>query len=552
MPKNTNFLKSSGGKKEDDSHFIPLSDIMTALMLLFLLISVVYMIKVDESVRIPRIFKEISQGLSEKLGAEFQTDLKAWGAVIDKDLTVRFTEPDILFKTGSAALSPRFQEILDDFFPRYLKIMMEKEFVNNIEEIRIEGHTSSFWGDLSGDEAYFKNMELSQERTRAVLSYLLNSNLSRSQKEWLRKHFRAIGFASARPLNAMGEPLQKGEVEHALNSQRVEFRVRTNIEERIADIVERRDASALEALELPQKPQIELIGANSHGFDGGDSSVNSGENAGNLGGNLSENSVNSAVNSSENFGENSSENSANLGGNLSENSAGNSALNSSENSANFAGNFGENSSVNSNKNSAGNSVSNSANSAGNLSENFGKNSANLGGNSSENSALNSSENSQKKAKNPPKRKSSNTSVIIAATLAVVAILIALILKFVVFRKKNNDWEMLEKSAISKENSNSNSSENSVSNLNTNSNSSENSAINSNANSNSSENLAKNSNANSSVNSNANSSVNSNLSENAVSNLNTNSNEKPTSNSTENSTENSSPNSTPQNSVNSQN
>ena len=35
-------LKSSGGKKEDNDHFIPLSDIMTALMLLFLLISVVY------------------------------------------------------------------------------------------------------------------------------------------------------------------------------------------------------------------------------------------------------------------------------------------------------------------------------------------------------------------------------------------------------------------------------------------------------------------------------------------------------------------------------
>ena len=48
-------LKQSGGKREDNDHFIPLSDIMTALMLLFLLISVVYMIKVDDSVQIPRI-----------------------------------------------------------------------------------------------------------------------------------------------------------------------------------------------------------------------------------------------------------------------------------------------------------------------------------------------------------------------------------------------------------------------------------------------------------------------------------------------------------------
>lgn len=239
-------LKSSGGKKEDNDHFIPLSDIMTALMLLFLLISVVYMIKVDDSVRIPRIFKATSQGLLEKLGDEFQTDLKAWGAVLDKDLTVRFTEPDILFKVGSANLSPRFQEILDDFFPRYLHILMDKEFINNIEEVRIEGHTSSFWGELTGNDAYFNNMALSQERTRAVLQYLLNLNLTRKEREWLRKHFLAIGFANARPLNAQGEPLKDGEREHAFNSQRVEFRLRTNIERRVSDIVEEKNKNKRE------------------------------------------------------------------------------------------------------------------------------------------------------------------------------------------------------------------------------------------------------------------------------------------------------------------
>ncbi len=230
----------SNPKREDDSHFIPLSDIMTALMLLFLLISVVYMIKVNDSVQIPRIFKATSQGLAEKLNYEFKTNLKTWGAVLDKDLTVRFTQPEILFKVGSANLSAKFQEILDDFFPRYLRIMMDKKFVNNIEEIRIEGHTSSFWGDLSGDEAYFNNMALSQERTRAVLQYLLSLDLSEQEREWLRKHFRAIGFANAKPLDANGELLQEGQKEHSLNSQRVEFRVRTNIEQKIADLVEKR------------------------------------------------------------------------------------------------------------------------------------------------------------------------------------------------------------------------------------------------------------------------------------------------------------------------
>ena len=160
-------------KKHNEDYWIALSDIMTALMLLFLLISVVYMIKVEDSVKIPQIFKQTTQGLDEKLRNEFDKDLKAWGAVIDKDLTIRFSQPDILFAVGSATLNEKFKAILDDFFPRYLKILMDDEFRDNIEEIRIEGHTSSFWGKVGGDESYLKNMTLSQERTRAVLEYII-------------------------------------------------------------------------------------------------------------------------------------------------------------------------------------------------------------------------------------------------------------------------------------------------------------------------------------------------------------------------------------------
>ncbi|MCR6576804.1 OmpA/MotB family protein [Campylobacter insulaenigrae] len=224
---------------EDDDFFIALSDIMTALMLLFLLISVVYMIKVEDSVKIPKIFKETTQGLSEHLNKEFEKDLKAWGAVLDKDLTIRFYQPDILFKTGSDVLSPKFKNILNDFFPRYLKIMMDKQFINNIEEIRIDGHTSSFWGNIKGDIAYLNNMELSQARTREVIKYLLNLNLNEEEKEWLKKHFRAIGFSSAKPLNDKSQTLQYGEKENFIKSQRVEFRVRTNIENKIVEVVDK-------------------------------------------------------------------------------------------------------------------------------------------------------------------------------------------------------------------------------------------------------------------------------------------------------------------------
>ena len=232
-------LKSK--KKEGEEYWISLSDMMTALALLFLLIAIIYMLKVKDSVKVPQIYKEVTQGLSEALNKEFEQDFKKWGAVMDKDLTIRFQSPDILFDTSESEVKDRFKQILDDFFPRYLNIMMKKEFINNIEEIRIEGHTSSVWTKYTPEDiAYFKNMELSQERTMNVLEYLFESpqmDLDNKERKWLRRHFRAIGFSSAIPLNSKGEEAKTREEEDTKRSQRVEFRVRTNIEEKIEKVI---------------------------------------------------------------------------------------------------------------------------------------------------------------------------------------------------------------------------------------------------------------------------------------------------------------------------
>lgn len=150
-------------------------------------------------------------------------------------MTIRFQQPDITFDRNSANLKLEFKKILDDFFPRYINIMMSNNFINNIEEIRIEGHTSS-------EGNYFKNMELSQDRSRTALEYIMSSaniNLTLDQKDWLKKHFRAIGYSSAKPLNKDALTLQKEEQEDFEKSRRVEFRVRTNIEDKVAEIVEK-------------------------------------------------------------------------------------------------------------------------------------------------------------------------------------------------------------------------------------------------------------------------------------------------------------------------
>ncbi len=235
-------------KAHQEDFWISLSDLMTSLMMIFLLISVIYMIQVQDMVKIPAVYSETLQGLGQALQTEFKKDLDKWDATIDEDLTVRFKEPSIMFSTGSANLTPRFKDILDDFFPRYIRIMTDPKYVKNIEEIRIEGHTSSFWrAEVTPSAAYFHNMELSQARTRSTLEYVVNSNKVSQSPDmflWLKSHVRAIGFSSGKTVDSDGTLTGLSmKPEDPKRSQRVEFRVRTNVEKQVADIVNKSRAS---------------------------------------------------------------------------------------------------------------------------------------------------------------------------------------------------------------------------------------------------------------------------------------------------------------------
>src|SRR5690606_22422897 len=112
-------------------------------------------------------------------------------------LEVKFQNPDVLFETGSAHLRPAYRAVLTEFFPRYLDVLAR--FRQSIEEIRIEGHTSSAWNDSTdGDTAYLKNMRLSQARTSAVHEYLQGLPQVAGDQDWIRRNITAIGYSSSR------------------------------------------------------------------------------------------------------------------------------------------------------------------------------------------------------------------------------------------------------------------------------------------------------------------------------------------------------------------
>ena len=220
-----------------EDHWIPLSDLMTGLMMFFMLLAVSYMLKVEaDSQKVKDIvvlYDQLRTDLYTDLESEFKDDLGKWGAELDRDLTVRFREPEVLFDTGSADLKPKFKNILDDFFPRYVSILNSDKYRGSIQEIRIEGHTSSVWGSQrSNDDAYFRNMELSQSRTRSTLRYVLSLATVQSEKNWLRTFLTANGLSSSKLI------VDPQGAENTARSQRVEFRVRTDADAKIANILQ--------------------------------------------------------------------------------------------------------------------------------------------------------------------------------------------------------------------------------------------------------------------------------------------------------------------------
>lgn len=220
-----NQLKDS--KESDDSQWLPVSDLMSGLMILFMFIAISLILQVRNTAE---KYQDVQQSIYQALAAEFEKDLNRMGAEIDpKTLTFVFKSPEILFETGQSTLRPSYQHTLNNFFPRYIRVV--NQYKDYIDEVRIEGHTSSEWTvGVNSDVAYFENMRLSQDRTRAVLNYVYSIPSVAQYRPWIKEHLAAVGLSSAKTIK-----YQNG-VEDKEQSKRVTFRIITNADEQLQKI----------------------------------------------------------------------------------------------------------------------------------------------------------------------------------------------------------------------------------------------------------------------------------------------------------------------------
>lgn len=212
-------------------------------MIIFMFIAISYIIEIqkkqEEKDQIVKDYVETKIELYNELKNEFEDDFKPnkWNAVLDKDLSIRFLNETVLFDLDKADVKLTFKEILRNFFPRYLNIIMKDKYRDKIAEVRIEGHT-----DPSGE--YFYNVNLSQARTTNVMKFLLTDALknfralTQKEQDLLRFWLTSNGYSWGRTLDSDNNfTLTSGkEVDHP-KSRRVEFRIITASEKLVKDIM---------------------------------------------------------------------------------------------------------------------------------------------------------------------------------------------------------------------------------------------------------------------------------------------------------------------------
>jgi len=220
---------NSNNRQSEESVWISNSDLMSGLMVIFLFISVAFVRQeAPATIGEENVSKNYLQGLLQlenqiniALEEEFtEEEKKKWKMEVLPDLNlVRFNTPDIMFEKSSPEISDDFKKILTEFFPRYIEIL--SRFGDAIEVVKIEGHTSSEWSGSSKEQAFIRNMFLSQQRTQAVFGHSMTMLLR-------KKNARLVDFALEKiQTSGMSSTVvivdEKGN-ENLELSRRVEFR----------------------------------------------------------------------------------------------------------------------------------------------------------------------------------------------------------------------------------------------------------------------------------------------------------------------------------------
>lgn len=144
-----------------------LTDLMTSLMVIFVLLLVVFMQKRASA------DKMITDALLEKLKLQLKGGFKDNIKADQRDpFTILVIVPDDLmtFQSGDSKLRSEGQGFIDREIPKFAGIICSDEFRANVDSIVVEGHTDQFqFRGATQEGSQARNLKLSQDRSIEVV-----------------------------------------------------------------------------------------------------------------------------------------------------------------------------------------------------------------------------------------------------------------------------------------------------------------------------------------------------------------------------------------------
>jgi outer membrane protein OmpA-like peptidoglycan-associated protein len=189
--------KKSGKDEAEKPFWISFSDLMTALMVLFLVVMGVALLAVTEGVS-DLVTKADREDEHKNRITAFIAHLndastRFPGVTVDADRHVIDFGPKVLFASGSSVLHVEQQALLRRFIPEIIHAANEQLGMKVLKDFLVVGYT-----DKNG--SYLYNLDLSLQRSQRVLCAMFANHgpdlLSDSQKEDVKKLFMVGGYSA--------------------------------------------------------------------------------------------------------------------------------------------------------------------------------------------------------------------------------------------------------------------------------------------------------------------------------------------------------------------
>ncbi|TYC83808.1 OmpA family protein [Novosphingobium sp. BW1] len=184
------------GREEGEKPFwISFADLMTALMVLFLLVMSVALLAVTRTITQRDQLEAERQAEIVKLLNRIDKAAKKQGIRVDRNRKVIDFGDRARFDSASNSLSPEQERLLRSFVPEVLAIARDKGGQRWLKRIVVEGFT-----DRRG--SYLYNLNLSLQRSQRVLCALMarpqggERPMDRRELEEIRRLFLVGGYSS--------------------------------------------------------------------------------------------------------------------------------------------------------------------------------------------------------------------------------------------------------------------------------------------------------------------------------------------------------------------